>query len=103
LFRSKPFKNVNWPSSPVVQSAKLKATAYPIPFDDDCYVKFEKPVYGYTYNVYNSVGQLCDQATVSVTNSTTIKVEMSKMSAGVYYLRMKSCCNEGAEVKLVKN
>ncbi len=102
VFSDRPFKNVQWPSTNTKPEA-LKATPYPTPFHDDCYVKFEKPIYGYTYNVYNNMGQLCEKATVSVVNSTSIKVEMNKMSAGVYYLRMRNCCDQAIEVKLVKN
>jgi hypothetical protein len=74
-----------------------------MPFERSCNIIFDKPVYGYDYNLYNMAGQLVSEARTRLQNSNIITVDMTGMAAGVYFMHLKDCCEEQAVIKLLKN
>lgn len=99
IFKTFPLSKI-WKNDTLL--AKLSGKVYPNPFKNSCIIKFDRPLYGYIYNVYNSIGQLCDKAEVQVMNNVEVVVDMTGMPGGIYVLRMHNCCDESLNLKLIK-
>lgn len=100
LFRTEPFLEDNWPVTAAVKP--LQYTVFPQPCSNSCTILFDSPVYGYAYNIYNTAGQLVDEIRATTYNDKAIIVDMATAPAGVYFLRMKNCCDQATIIKLVK-
>lgn len=99
LIKPLPFmKDDRWPA-PVSSGGMV---VYPNPSSRYFTIRMGEPLPGYSYRVYNTLGQLVDKAASAQHSGNSLVVDLKYLPVGVYYLHLKNDKGKIFITKLVK-